>query len=81
MVPAFNDAAFAMKQGTITTTPVKSQFGYHIIYLEDKKEGKKLGYDEVKNFIEQRLKMDAFKAHMEKKMEALKKEAKITFAK
>jgi parvulin-like peptidyl-prolyl isomerase len=81
MVPAFNDAAFAMKEGTITTTPVKSQFGYHIIYLEEKQPGKKLGFDEVKNFIEQRLKMDAFKAHMEKKMEALKKKAKITFAK
>ena len=58
MVPSFNDAAFAMKEGTISSTPVQSQFGYHVIYVEDKKAAKKLGFDEVKNFIEQRLKID-----------------------
>lgn len=81
MVPSFNDAAFAMKEGTISTTPVQSQFGYHVIYVEDKKPAKKLGFDEVKNFIEQRLKMDKFKAHMEKKMATLREKAKITYAK
>lgn len=81
MVPSFNDAAFAMKEGTISTTPVQSQFGYHVIYVEDKKPAKKLGFDEVKNFIEQRLKMDKFKAHMEKKMATLREKAKITYTK
>lgn len=81
MVPSFNDAAFAMKEGTISTSPVQSQFGYHVIYIEDKKPAKKLGFDEVKNFIEQRLKMDKFKAYMEKKMNDLRSKAKITYAK
>lgn len=81
MVPSFNDAAFAMKEGTISSAPVQSQFGYHIIYLEDKVPAKKMGFDEVKNFIEQRLKMDKFKVVMEKKMAALKAKAKITYAK
>lgn len=81
MVPSFNDAAFAMKEGTISTTPVQSQFGYHVIYVEDKKPAKKLGFDEVKNFIEQRLKMDKFKAHMEKKMADLRSKAKIIYTK
>ena len=79
MVPSFNDAAFSMKKGTITTTPVKSQFGYHIIYLEDKKEGKTLAYADVSNFIEQRLQAQKFEAHLKDKIEALKKDAKITF--
>lgn len=81
MVPSFNDAAFAMKEGTISTSPVQSQFGYHVIYVEDKKPAKKLGFDEVKNFIEQRLKMDKFKAYMEKKMNDLRSKAKITYTK
>jgi peptidyl-prolyl cis-trans isomerase C len=81
MVPSFNDAAFAMKEGTMSSTPVQSQFGYHVIYVEDKKAAKKLGFDEVKNFIEQRLKMDKFKATMEKKMSDLRAKAKITYTK
>jgi len=80
MVPAFNDAAFSMKKGTITKTPVKSQFGYHIIYLEDKKAGKTLNYAEVEKFIDQRLKAQKFQAYMKTKMDALKKAAKITYA-
>jgi len=81
MVPSFNDAAFAMKEGTMSSTPVQSQFGYHVIYVEDKKAAKKLGFDDVKNFIEQRLKMDKFKATMEKKMSSLREKAKITYTK
>ncbi|WP_294893325.1 peptidylprolyl isomerase, partial [Sulfuricurvum sp. RIFOXYD12_FULL_44_77] len=81
MVPSFNDAVFAMKEGTMSSAPVQSQFGYHVIYVEDKKAAKKLGFDEVKNFIEQRLKMDKFKATMEKKMSSLREKAKITYTK
>lgn len=81
MVPTFNDAAFSMKVGTISSSPVQSQFGYHIIYVEDRKSAKKLGFDSVKNFIEERLKMDKFKAIMDKKMASLHEKAKITYSK
>jgi parvulin-like peptidyl-prolyl isomerase len=81
MVPSFNDAAFAMKKGTMSPVPVQSQFGYHVIYIEDRKPAKKMGFDTVKNFIEQRLKMDKFKETMEKKMAALHEKAKITYSK
>ena len=81
MVPEFNDKVFTMKVGTITDVPVKTQFGYHIIYLEGKSEGKSLGFDEVKSFIEQKLKMEKFKANMQKKMQSLKSSAKITYGK
>jgi len=77
MVPAFNDKVFSMKKGTITTQPVKTQFGYHVIYLEDKKPSMTRSFDEVKAFIEQRLKMEKFKAAIKKKMDALKKKAII----
>ena len=81
MVPSFNDAAFAMKKGTITTEPVKSQFGYHVIYLEDKTDAKTVGYDEVSSFIEQRLKSQKFESQLQEKIEKLKKNAKISYAK
>ncbi len=81
MVASFNDAAFAMKTGTVSSIPVQSQFGYHVIYVEDRKPAKKMGFDSVKSFIEQRLKMDKFKETMEKKMAMLHEKAKITYSK
>jgi len=77
MVPAFDATVFDMKKGSITLTPVKTQFGYHIIYLEDKKAGAMKKFDEVKSFIEQRLKLEKFKEVMKTKMEALQKQAII----
>lgn len=77
MVPAFNDKVFSMKVGTITKEPVKTQFGYHIIYLEEKTAGRVRAFTEVKSFIEQRLKIEKFKTIMEEKMKQLKSKAKI----
>jgi len=81
MVPEFNDAVFSMKVGTITPTPVKTQFGYHIIYLEEKQAGKKATLAEAKPYIEQRLKQEQFQKEMEAKTKALKDAAKITYSK
>jgi len=75
MVPAFNDAVFGMKVGTITPKAVKTQFGYHIIYLEDKMKAATRSFDEVKNVIEQRIKNEKFKSVMNDKMKALQKKS------
>ena len=56
MVPSFNDAAFAMKTGTISSYPVQSQFGYHVIYIEDRRAAKKLGFDAVKKLYRRAVK-------------------------
>ncbi len=77
MVPAFNDKVFSMKVGTITLTPVKTQFGYHVIYLQEKKNATTKSFKDVKLFIEQRLKMEKFKTVLKEKMDALKKKAVI----
>ncbi len=77
MVPAFNDKVFSMKVGTITPIAVKTQFGYHVIYLEEKKDKTTRGFTEVKSFIEQRLKMEKFKSIMKEKMQQLQKSATI----
>ena len=79
MVPEFEKAAFSTKPGHITLKPVKTQFGYHVIYVEDKKEATTKPFAEVKPYIEQRLKMEKFKEAMQKQMQALKAKAKIEY--
>ncbi len=51
MVKPFSDAAFALKPGEITRKPVKTQFGWHVIKLEERRSGS------VPNFEESREKL------------------------
>ena len=50
MVKEFEDAVFDNEVGTVTE-PVKTQFGYHIIKINEKNEGRDLEFDEVKDKI------------------------------
>lgn len=47
MVPEFAEAAFSMKKGEYSKTPVKTQFGYHVILVEDFRDAKVLPYKQV----------------------------------
>ncbi len=50
MVKAFEDAAFTLKKGEVSQ-PVKSQFGWHVIKLEDRRQGELPKFEEVKDRI------------------------------
>lgn len=50
MVPEFESAAFDMKVGEVSDL-VKTQFGYHIIKVTDKKIAKTMSFDEVKEQV------------------------------
>lgn len=54
MVPEFENAAFSMEPGQISD-PVKSQFGYHIIKVVDKRAATTRPLDEVREQIQQQL--------------------------
>ncbi len=55
MVPEFANVAFALKKGEYTQTPVKTQFGWHVIKLEDRRQGKAGTYEQVAPEIAQRM--------------------------
>lgn len=54
-VPEFTEALVKLEKGKMTQTPVKSQFGWHIIRLDDVREAQLPKLDEVKPQIAQQL--------------------------
>ena len=51
MVPEFEKAAFALEIGAYTKEPVQSQFGWHVIKVEDKRAQQPPAFDQVKDQI------------------------------
>ena len=78
MVKTFNDAAFAMKKGEITKEPVKTQFGFHVIYVEDTKPAGFSNFEAVKNKIIAKMRQEQFGKTIKDTIENQKKSAKIT---
>ena len=58
MVPEFEKAAFNLELN-IVSEPVQTQFGYHLIKVEEKNDGKEVDFEEVKNQIVNKLLQDA----------------------
>ena len=51
MVPEFSEAVKEMKPGETTKTPVKTQFGWHVVRVDDRRPVAPPTYDEVKDQI------------------------------
>lgn len=71
MVPEFDEACFTMEIGEIRG-PVRTQFGYHLIRLDDKKEAKPLAFSDVRESIVQQLTMEKQQAAYRSKINQLK---------
>ena len=76
MVSEFSNAAFKLDVGEISE-PVKSQFGYHIIKVTDKKEARTKTLEEVKNQIKQSIKNSKQSKVWEDFVKQLRKDADI----
>ncbi|WP_353662187.1 peptidyl-prolyl cis-trans isomerase [Hydrogenimonas sp. SS33] len=79
MVKPFSDAAFTLKAGQYTRQPVHTQFGYHVIYVEEKHPAQTVPFGEVKDRIKQNLKMEKFKEKVQKIAKQLEAKAKIKY--
>lgn len=55
MVPSFADAAFSMKPGDVSQKPVKSDFGWHVIKVVDKRTSQPESFDAIKPQLENKL--------------------------
>jgi peptidyl-prolyl cis-trans isomerase C len=64
MVPEFADAAFKMKKGE-TSGPVKSQFGWHIIKLEDRRPVQVASFDDMKESLRAEVTNKSVEAYVE----------------
>ena len=58
LVPEFSKAMSALNKGQMTQTPVKTQFGWHIILLEDVRDAKVPSLQELKPQLVQMLTQD-----------------------
>jgi len=81
MVPPFEEAAFNMKSGEVSDI-VKTQFGYHLIKVADKKPESTIPFDEIKERLGQYLKQEKVQKEVREFVDKLRKEAKVeTFLK
>jgi peptidyl-prolyl cis-trans isomerase C len=74
-VPEFGKALVALKPGEMTEAPVKSQFGFHIIKLEEVREAPFPGFEDVKGQLKQRIEQ----ARVQRYQEELRTKAKTDY--
>lgn len=73
MVPAFAKAAFEMKPGEVSKAPVKTEFGFHVIKVEDKRKAEPVKLEKVRAQLEAQVAEEAANDYVE----GLKKGVKI----
>jgi peptidyl-prolyl cis-trans isomerase C len=73
MVPEFANAAFAMKPGDFSQTPIHTQFGWHVIKVEDRRPGKAATYEQAAPAIQDQMVQQI----VAQKLQELRGQAKI----
>ncbi len=78
MVPEFSNVAFSAKPDSISDV-VQTQFGYHIIYVQDRRAAGITPYEKAKSGIKDHLVMEKQVKALDDLMVAAKKNAKIEY--
>lgn len=66
MVPAFSEAAFALQAGQLVPAPVRTQFGWHVIRVDERRRMAGPGFDEAREQIRQALLQEEVGAAVER---------------
>jgi peptidyl-prolyl cis-trans isomerase C len=83
MVKPFADAVVTMQPGQITSTPVQSEFGWHVIKLEDTRASAPPPFEDVKDRVKvlvQRKKLQAYLEQLRTGAKVEKKSAPVAAA-
>jgi peptidyl-prolyl cis-trans isomerase C len=78
MVKPFADAVVALKPGEYTKKPVQTQYGWHIIRLEETRDLAAPAFDSVRQRLEQLVQTKKFKAYTDELMKNAKIDRKLT---
>jgi peptidyl-prolyl cis-trans isomerase C len=78
LVKPFEDAMFALKPGEVSNV-VETQFGYHIIKAEEKKDAGVESFDSVKDKIKQKMIQERMQSEVLRFIEKAMKEAGVEF--
>ena len=65
MVKEFADAAFDLKKGALTEAPIKTQFGYHVIQVEDRRKAPPPAYEELAEQLREEMAREAVTAELD----------------
>ena len=65
MVKEFADAAFNLKKGELTETPVKTQFGYHVIKVEDRRKAPPPAFEEMADQLKEEMAREVITAQLD----------------
>jgi parvulin-like peptidyl-prolyl isomerase len=76
MVPAFEETAFSLKPGELSGI-VETEYGYHIIKVEEKKEASLEPYEAIKDKVKEQALQEVRKAKVTAFVEKALKEAKV----
>ena len=80
MVPEFETAAFSQKVGTFSATPVKTEFGYHVILVEAHTPAAASDFEKVKAQVSQDSLNQAKDTKFQTYFDELRKNAKIEYS-
>jgi peptidyl-prolyl cis-trans isomerase C len=72
MVQPFADALVELKKGSYTEEPVQTQFGWHVILLEDTRESTPPAFDDIKDRLKVLVANQQLQQHIQQVREAAK---------
>jgi peptidyl-prolyl cis-trans isomerase C len=76
LLPEIENEGFKMEKGQIAG-PIQTQFGFHVLMLEDKRPGEETSYDQARDYIMEQLKYQRQQENYEKVAESLRKQMNV----